>query len=391
MLKVNWRAAVLLVLVVDTATPASVALAWGQIGHATITQVAARMVAERSGRKGDDFALKPFRDKELMLAHLSNVPDIVWKDLPREKTKVLNPAHWINFEYFGMHKVAEVRRMGLGDAAALAERHCLVSGLADSVPCVGVGKAAGGRAEVNPKNRLSQVFAVTGSAPWRVQQLADRMQQGFEGVNKKSSGRLARKLNRAQETAVNDALTAAGLLAHFIGDLSQPFHTTLDFDGYKTGQGGIHSYFESEVVAAFGLDLGARVHARASGLKIADFDGAKLFAERDALGLSFLLAANSFGRLDALRQLDAKISVTKPSKEDGAFKVPAVRRPAHQVWAAYEDFVVERLAAGAVVLAEVYWRAWQDAGAPDLSRYATYFYRVSSPPVMLDYLDPTEN
>jgi len=37
-------------------------------------------------------------------------------------------------------------------------------------------------------------------------------------------------------------------LSHYVGDLHQPFHTTENFDGQLTGQLGIHSRFESDLV-----------------------------------------------------------------------------------------------------------------------------------------------
>ncbi len=47
------------------------------------------------------------------------------------------------------------------------------------------------------------------------------------------------------KTDIQDALVYGGLMAHFVGDASQPYHNTIDHDGYAAGEGGIHSYFET--------------------------------------------------------------------------------------------------------------------------------------------------
>ncbi|MFB3068744.1 MAG: hypothetical protein ACE1ZI_05670, partial [Acidobacteriota bacterium] len=43
-------------------------------------------------------------------------------------------------------------------------------------------------------------------------------------------------------------LLSSADLSHYVGDLHQPFHSTENFDGQLTGQLGIHSRFESDLV-----------------------------------------------------------------------------------------------------------------------------------------------
>ena len=40
------------------------------------------------------------------------------------------------------------------------------------------------------------------------------------------------------------ALQMAGVLGHYIGDLSQPMHVTADYDGQSINRSGVHKYFE---------------------------------------------------------------------------------------------------------------------------------------------------
>jgi len=38
--------------------------------------------------------------------------------------------------------------------------------------------------------------------------------------------------------AVNQALLYGGIMSHFVGDLAEPHHTSANYDGWLTGQGG---------------------------------------------------------------------------------------------------------------------------------------------------------
>ena len=52
--------------------------------------------------------------------------------------------------------------------------------------------------------------------------------------------------NRRWQDAERDAVFAA----HYAADLTQPLHTTRNYDGQLTGQSGVHARFESELVNA---------------------------------------------------------------------------------------------------------------------------------------------
>ncbi len=43
-------------------------------------------------------------------------------------------------------------------------------------------------------------------------------------------------------------LTYMGEMGHYFGDLAMPLHNTENHDGQKTGQKGIHSHYEDDVV-----------------------------------------------------------------------------------------------------------------------------------------------
>jgi hypothetical protein len=69
-----------------------------------------------------------------------------------------------------------------------------------------------------------------GTLPWVVQRTFEQLTEAF----------LRQDLEQI--------LLYSADLSHYVGDLHQPFHTTKNFDGRLTGQLGIHSRFESDLV-----------------------------------------------------------------------------------------------------------------------------------------------
>jgi hypothetical protein len=386
------------------------AFAWGERGHGLVAQVAARLLVARGGFTEDnqDPILKPFRDKELMLAHLSNVPDIVWRGLPREQTESLNPTHWINLEYLGFNDSRSIVPVGLAEALSLVRQNCKTSRLEALIPCEqdfpSPSPFKGADAEAskpgkNPTAKSASIFGEVGTAPWRVEQLSGQMETALRAVtnppspykNRRNSERRSKKeraggMGKAAEAQVNDALVAAGLLAHFVADLGQPFHSTRDYDGFETGQGGIHSYYETQIVGELDLGLIARVYEKAKTLSIDSLPEATRITGRTPRDLTFILAAHSFGQIPVVQALDKKHAVVEPSVLRSGLKIPAKRKPAQAVANEFDAVVTEHLAWSAAFLAEIYWRIWIAAGRPDLSQYASYFYAVSASPVPAAYL-----
>jgi hypothetical protein len=226
--------------------------------------------------------------------------------------------------------------------------------------------------------------AVVGTAPWRTAQLYQAARKALTPPQKKSA---------LTSAAVDSALLSMGLMSHFAGDLAQPYHVTRDYDGWDKNEGGIHAYFESDVVDAFSLSLEQEVFDFASKgknlLRVlsripADVRG-KLAT--DPLALAFALALDSQSRLEELGALDRSAAVTKPSRTDKGSKIKAERRPARDTAAAFHAIVVERLATAAEVVVQLWLAAWQDGGNADLTSYHSFAYPVAPAFVPPDYLD----
>lgn len=72
-----------------------------------------------------------------------------------------------------------------------------------------------------------------GDAMWQIESFTDRLAADFKNGN--------------WNGAAHDAIFGA----HYAADLTQPLHTTLNYDGQLSGQSGIHRRFETGVVEYF--------------------------------------------------------------------------------------------------------------------------------------------
>ncbi len=325
-------------------------VAWGERGHDIVARLAARHLVEQ----GDEKLFVPFQQREFMLGHLANVPDIVWKsDSVDEKIRSSNrPTHYINLDLVNVNPVS-IDDIPLDYAALLKV------------------------ANIQPVTNIAQL----GSAPWRIQQLHQLMTQAF--------ARARESKDRTDLVKhVNSALLYGGLMAHFVGDLGNPHHTTSDFDGQATGNGGLHAYFETRVVNELGLQLPDRVfqtmqkddliEQRLMQWVNADRAGLK----RDPLRLSLALTLDSYNHLPKLLALDDQFSLIKRSDKSNTY---ARRRHPRKVKKQYESFIVSRLALSSYVLADLWKSAWQQGGSPDLSGFFSFYYPTAPGYIYPDY------
>jgi hypothetical protein len=192
---------------------------------------------------------------------------------------------------------------------------------------------------------------------------------------------------------VDRAFLTAGIMSHFVGDLGNPYHATRNYDGWETGQGGVHSYFETAVVNSHRLALDQEVLDEAltgRGLErvLAQLPSTNRTAlSRDPVALTFALALESYSRLEAANDIDRRFAVLKPSRSGQDDKrVSAERRPASELRAKLHKLHVERLATAAEVLASLWLQAWNDAGRPTFKDYRSFAYPVAPEFIQPDYL-----
>lgn len=85
-----------------------------------------------------------------------------------------------------------------------------------------------------------------GSAPWRIVQL---YKLGLEEMRQAKKSR-QNKDEAGASIHFKKALLAMGAMGHYVGDMGQPFHSSLNFDGQASEppQSGIHHNFEAQIL-----------------------------------------------------------------------------------------------------------------------------------------------
>jgi hypothetical protein len=342
-----------LVLFVLTALAIPNCYAWGERGHDLVTRIAVLKLEELSNA-GTNFS-EPFTQRDHMLSHLSNVPDFHWRaDYMSETDRALNsPTHYIGIETV------------YGATNALQPLDADYASFALQAKSKGV---------LEP--------ALVGTAPWRTIQLYRLMLNALKQAKNTDT-------EQAMIDATNQALLYAGLMSHFVGDLANPHHTTINHNGQLTGNTGLHAYFESDVIKQLPLSIAVKIE-RLAGAKLLKKtilrEHPKALHEEILNSPHRLVSAlvnNSFANVDTLTKLDDRFSILERSTNE---KSPALRRMPERVAVKYQKFAVERLAIGASVLAQLWTLAWEQAGKPNLAAFHSYHYFIQPSFIPPNYL-----
>lgn len=162
--------------------------AWGSKGHYVINQAAAELTSSP--------AAEFFRNNQEKLGKFANTPDGLWKrGNTYEKERGTHFFHWDIYRKSNL----------LGKFGDLT------------------------LAQVLRKEGKTFVDE-NGSAMFRV------------------AGIYRRLVTALQKKHWPEAIQMAGVLGHYIGDISQPMHVSSDYDGQSIGRRGVHKYFESTLV-----------------------------------------------------------------------------------------------------------------------------------------------
>lgn len=356
------------------------ALAWGERGHHIVGYTAARLVKSKT-RKGDanEKAMGQFfSDRAIALGHLSNIPDISWKTPSQDAAvRTLNPPH----HFFDVERVL---KPGERMTSLPTDIELIVKRYAD------LG------------HDMKKFREGIGFAPWRIQELFGLLREAFQCIkNKEAQAPEAKgsafvspfdpgktptyscKPEVPKRSDVFAAMSIAGVLSHFIGDLAQPYHVTVDYDGWDTGNGGVHAYFESEVLHELDERMSAEV------LEKSKYVGFEVFpSTRESLvKLAYRITENSYKYIPEVRRLDSKL-LASPSSVQNSTKVSAVRRPKDDpsVQKAFRNITVKRLAFGASTLAKIWMMAWVEGGKPKMDGYPIW---LSPYPLDVPFIFPS--
>ncbi|MCX5795177.1 MAG: hypothetical protein NTY77_06780 [Elusimicrobia bacterium] len=188
------------------------AFGWGDYGHEQVNGAAVQLLLGRN--RGLAQFLAP---NSALLRRLSITPDADWKSSLQQEP----PLHFFEVDAFvaAEQDPGAIMLLPTGDYLDVYPQYRqLLSANADYVSRMSPGKP------MDP--------AAHGTAPWRVLQLYD----------------LAVSAMRRHDPA--QALFFLGVMGHYVADLSQPLHTTVDFDAAHSAQpaAGIHSAFEAQML-----------------------------------------------------------------------------------------------------------------------------------------------
>lgn len=176
-----------LILAFTTILGASQALAWGASGHMTVNRAAIQLMTS------PDKAF--FVANADLLATFAKTPDYLWKQKATYDKE--RGTHFFQWDRYETSKLESLFPVDLNKALAT------------------VG---------------APYIEENGSAPWRAAQIYSRLRAAFAAKD------------------CGTALQMAGVLGHYIGDLSQPMHDSSDYDGQSIHKPGVHKYFETTLV-----------------------------------------------------------------------------------------------------------------------------------------------
>jgi hypothetical protein len=196
-----------------------------------------------------------------------------------------------------------------------------------------------------------------GRLPWYVQDLLGKLTAAMKKQHK------------------DEILFVAADLGHYIGDATQPLHTSANHDGQKTGQKGVHAFYESQLVEQFGSTY---------NFKLAE---PKLI--EDPAAEIWRVVLQSHAAADTLLAVEKKLAAATPADQvieasngqprknifNSSYRTQTYTAAYHQ---ALNRMVERQLRTAAQTTANFWYTAWVNAGKPDLTKLDTEYTTKSN-------------
>lgn len=151
-------------------------------------------------------------------------------------------------------------------------------------------------------------------------------------------------------------------LGHYLGDAHVPLHTTSNYNGQKTGQHGIHGFWESRIPELF------------ADAEYDYFVGKPEYIERTDL-FFWNVIFQSHSMVDSVLLFEKQLRQDFPSDRqlcpelrNGRLMIAPCREFAAAYQQALDRMVERRMRAAIRAVAGAWYTAWVDAGQPDLSK-----------------------
>src|SRR5262245_3854833 len=170
-----------------------------------------------------------------------------------------------------------------------------------------------------------------GTLPWREAEMFGQLRRAFEGFARQGA------------YTTGDVVLFSAVASHYIQDAHQPFHATNNYDGQLTGNTGIHSRFERDLIEKF-----------AARLQLTPPPVQAIANPRDA---AFAVLLDSYKSVDAVLAADRDAVVGKDTYDDDYFE---------KFFARVRPILEQRLSNAISATAGVIVGAWQAAGKPSV-------------------------
>ncbi len=274
---------------------------WGFVGHEMAARVAAAALP--------DAMPAFFRDAGPQLVHLNPEPDRwrVWEQ--REMDQAFAYDHYVDLE-------------NLPDGALAApDRYVYLAMLYEA--------------------GLEKPERDAGFLPFRIVELYQRLVSGWRRWRAEED---SDRREWIEERIVNDA----GILGHYVTDASQPHHTTIHFNGW-----------DAETPNPEGYTLDREFHARFERFFVeAHVARDDVVAHANAERPRSVAGSARDAVVAHIREAHAEVETLYRLDRDVGFDP---EQPAHP---AATNFAAARIAAGADMLASLWWSAWLESASP---------------------------
>jgi len=184
-----------------------------------------------------------------------------------------------------------------------------------------------------------------GIVPWHVQTMYERLRDAF----------LVRDPRQVLRLSAD--------IGHYVADAHVPLHTTSNYDGQKTGQEGIHAFWESRLPELY-FDEYDFIVGKAS------------YIERVQL-TAWEIVTHAHEKTDSVLRLERELFAWEGDRKftfetKGRQTVKVIAEPYAKKYHLLLNGMVERqFRASIKMTADLWYTAWIDAGQPDIGLWAT--------------------
>ncbi|MBV6442887.1 MAG: hypothetical protein EPGJADBJ_04613 [Saprospiraceae bacterium] len=191
---------------------------------------------------------------------------------------------------------------------------------------------------------FSEHLSEHGIVPWHLQKMQRDLTEAFRQRNSRRILRLCADMG------------------HYIGDAHVPLHTTSNYNGQKTGQHGIHGFWESRVPELFADEE-------------YDFFVGKPVYIADPANYFWQAVFDSHSMVDSVLTMERNLSRSFPSDRqmcpdlrNGLSVLAPCRDYAAAYQTALQGMMERRMRAAIHAVGSAWYTAWVDAGQPDMTK-----------------------